>query len=380
MSSVDPTLGASRPHSNVSSMARSRAAAPVLGWAVLGAAFLAMAAYVVLSWVFSPDFRPVPVGSDPLPYKVWLGVHGAEALAATVAGLCAWSFILKPLIRTRDIPIDGLLALNFLFLWWQDPLDNYLNFSFMYNGYTLNFGSWANFIPGFGYPNHENFPEPILMMGGFYLTFSLLNAIAGCAILRYLQNNRPQLHLAWRIAAVFLAMAAIDLVVEVGLVRVGMASYPGVIRSLTIFPGKVYQWPLYEAGIIGFLNTGWVCLRYFKDDKGRLFVERGIERLQLSRPKQRLLTFCAIAGFAQPFFLLAYFLPYNVFAVRADTFPAYPSYMRTEICGSGTAYACPSREWVPIPQRGGKLFIGPDDPRLPPEVRAAQGINGVDPY
>jgi Spirocyclase AveC-like len=380
MSAIQPIPAATVARSGGLSRAAVHGAAPVLGWAVLGSVFLALAAYIVLSWVFSPWFRPVPVGPDPLPFKVWLGVRGAESIATIAAIVCLWKLVLRPLFRTHDLPLDGLLAVNFLCLWWQDPLDNYVNFSFMYNGYALNLGSWANFIPGFGYPNHENFAEPLLMMGGFYLTFSLVNAIFGCWILRVLHEKYPRLHLAWRITAVFLAMAVIDLIVELSILRAGMAAYPGVVRSLTIFPGEVYQWPLYEAAIIGFVNTGWVCLRYFKDDKGRLFVERGIERLQLTKPKQRLLTFLAIAGFAQPFFLIAYFVPYNVFAIQADTIPAYPSYLRTEICGNGTAYACPSREWVPIPRRGGKLFITPDDPRLPPEVRATQGIRANDPY
>lgn len=360
--------------------AATRGLAPVVAWAALGGVFLLLAAYIVISWIISPEFRPVPVGTDPLPLRVLIGVRATEAAAVIVSAVMVWKLIVRPLVKTRDVSLDGLLALNFLCLWWADPIDNYVNFSFMYNGYALNMGSWANFIPGFGYPNHHNFPEPLLMMGGFYLTFSLLNAMAGCAILRFLQNRRPELGLAWRIFAVFLVMSIIDLLVEVAILRVGMSAYPGVVRSLSLFPGQVYQWPLYEAPIIGVLNTGWVCLRYFKDDKGRLFVERGIDRLKLPKPRQRALTFLAIAGFAQPFFLIAYFLPYNLFAIQSDTFPAYPSYMRTEICGDGTDYACPSRGWVPIPQRGGKLFIAPDDPRLPADVKAAQGIHGTDPY
>lgn len=65
----------------------------------------------------------------------------------------------------------------------------------------------------------------------------------------------------------------------------------------------------------------------------------------------------------------------------AGTLPAYPSYMRTQVCGEGTDYACPSREWVPIPHRGGNLALRPDDPRLPQEVRDAQRISKTgDPY
>jgi hypothetical protein len=380
MSTTHPMRDAEMRRPSVLSSAATRGIEPVVAWAAVGGAFLLLAAYVVISWVLSPDFHPAPVGTDPLPLKVAIGVHATEAVAVIASAILVWKLILRPLIKTRDITLDGLLALNFLCLWWADPCDNYVNYSFMYNAYALNMGSWANYIPGFGYPNHQHFPEPLLMMGGFYLTFSLINAMAGCGVLRFLQNRRPDLGLVWRIFAVFLAMSFIDLIVEVAILRVGMSAYPGVVRSLSLFPGQVYQWPLYEAPIIGVLNTGWVCLRYFKDDKGRLFVERGIDRLKLPKPRQRALTFLAIAGFAQPFFLIAYFLPYNLFAIHSDTFPAYPSYMRTSICGEGTDYACPSREWVPIPQRGGKIFVRPDDPRLPTEVRAAQGIHGVDPY
>jgi len=83
----------------------------------------------------------------------------------------------------------------------------------------------------------------------------------------------------------------------------------------------------------------------------------------------------AIAGFVQPFFVLGYFVPYCLFTAHDDTMPAYPSYLNTHVCGEGTEYACPSDQWVPIPHRGGKLYVRPDDPRLPQDVRDAQSIS-----
>lgn len=366
--------------SRVSALARSQA--PIVYWAILGGAFLCLPIYVWGSWILSEHFRPVPVGDDPIPASVLTYVRIIEAFALTVATGVIWKTVLRPLLRDREIGFDGLMTINLLLLWWTDPIDNYVSVSFFYNGHTINMGSWAAFIPGWGSPNPENFPEPLLLMSGFYIGFFMLNVFFGCWLLGFLQRRFPDAGSGWRVAMVFVPLAVIDLVVENFLMRTGLAAYPGVVRSVSMFPGEVYQWPLYEAVIIGFICTGFTCLRYFKDDKGQTFVERGVERLQVSKPRRKVLTFLAIAGFLQPFFLIGYYLPYNLFAMRADTVPAYPSYLRNEICGNGTAYACPSYDWVPIPQRYGKNFVGPDAAVLPPEVRDAQGLKSgdADPY
>lgn len=382
MSSTAASVGSTKSRLvHASALAATRT--PIFFWAALGAVFLCLATYVWGSWILSPSFRPAPLGSDPLPDNVRLYVRLFQIVPAAVALLMLWVFVCKPLLRTRELSTDSLLLINFLLLWWQDPIDNYLNVSFFYNGHAFNMGSWSSFIPGWRSPNPENFPEPLAIMGGFYLGFWMLTTVFGCWILRVIQKWRPNVSFVWRLFAVFASMAIIDTVVEICFQRTGVTAYPGVVRSLSLFPGKAYQWPLYEAVIIGFVCTGWVCLRYFRDDKGRTFVEKGVEQLQLTKPAQKAVTFLALAGFMQPFFLVGYFVPYNLFVVHSDTIPAYPSYLRTGLCGEGTAYACPSREWVPLAARDTRLemVVGPNDPRLPREVRDAQGImSGKDPY
>lgn len=355
---------------------------PVTYWAMLGATFLCLAAYVWGSWMLSPDFRPSPVGPDPLPHNVWLAIKIVEGVAScAIVGMLGF-FVVRPLIKTGSVSLDGMLVLNFLLMWWTDPIDNYINFSFMYNAYAVNMGGWANYIPGWSYPNHQNLPEPLLLMGGFYLSMSMLNAVFGCWLLKKTNEWWPSMRLGGKMVILFVAFAIIDTVIENAIMRTGIAAYPGVIRSISLFPGEVYQWPLYEAGIIAFVNTGFTCLRYYKDDKGLTFVEKGIDTLKLSSGKRKVLSFFALAGFIQPWFLIAYFLPYNLFVIHSDTFPPYPSYLRVMICGEGTEYACPSKDWVPIPTRTSKNNVGPNDPRLPQEIRDAQGItaSGKDPY
>ena len=86
------------------------------------------------------------------------------------------------------------------------------------------------------------------------------------------------------------------------------------------------------------------------------------------------LTFLAVTGLVHTWFIVGYFVPYNFFALKADTFPPMPSFLRAGICGQGTDYACPSGA-VPIPH-GRSLHVAPDDPRLPADVRAHQGLPG----
>jgi hypothetical protein len=80
-----------------------------------------------------------------------------------------------------------------------------------------------------------------------------------------------------------------------------------------------------------------------------------------------LLRFLALVGFCNLSYFFIYMMPYNWMALQADTMPKYPSYMRVNICGQGTPYACPSRE-VPIPSLR-SLAIGPNDPRLSAQAR-----------
>ena len=356
---------------------------PVMIWAAIGAGFLLLVAYIWGSWILSPDFKPAPMGSDPVPENMKLALNAMQ-IGMTLVGLFTlWHFVARPLLNGRGFTADAMLVINSFLLYWTDPMVNYANHTLFYNGYAFNMGNWGNFIPGWSYPNEQNIAEPLLWMGWFYVTFVLYVAMFGCWALRQFQLRFPQRNLGWGLAALFLAICVFDLAIEVGIFEgLGFATYSGVIGSMSLFPGTVHQVPLYEGPIIAFVCIGFTCLRFFKDDKGLTFVERGLDRLQWSATNKKWLSFLALAGFLQFFFTFGYYLPYNLFSLHADTSPSLPSYMRTGICGEGTQYACPSREWVPVPTRYSKVVVGPDDPRLPQAVRDAQGISatGKDPY
>ena len=72
-----------------------------------------------------------------------------------------------------------------------------------------------------------------------------------------------------------------DFVIEgLFLMPMGLFTYPGAIQALSVNAGTYYQWPLYEGLMWGGVQAGLCCMRYFTDDRGRTFVERGLDRVR----------------------------------------------------------------------------------------------------
>jgi hypothetical protein len=92
-------------------------------------------------------------------------------------------------------------------------------------------------------------------------------------------------------------------------------------------------------------------LRYFRDDRGRSVVERGVDAMVASTRKKNLLRVLAVTGFINVVFVTFYNLPIQFFNLHVDTMPTHPTYLRSGLCGEGTPYSCPGPE-VPIYLRG----------------------------
>ena len=173
-----------------------------------------------------------------------------------------------------------------------------------------------------------------------------------------------------------------DLVMEgLFLMPMGLYIYPGAIKSLSINAGTYYQWPVYEGLMWGGVQAGLCALRYFTDDSGRTFVERGLERVQGGFAKQQLTRFLAVFAACSMFFFVFYNIPAQWFAMHQDPWPAdivKRSYFLMGICGDGTDRLCPDPA-LPVPQKNsgyinpdGKLVL-PDGVKLPTIVPFDKG-------
>ena len=339
---------------------------PVYLFALWGVITMLVGLYAWGGWLGSADFRPAPMGADPLPERVWWTLRIIEVLAITMAFILVWKFMIKPWRREGHITWDGMFMISGFLLWWTDPIDNYFNFTFMYNSGFFNMSSWTQFIPGWEAPNQRNFPEPLFFVGGLYIWWFIAPVAMGCWGLNQLKARFPNASTMTRLGVLFLAFALFDFVVENIFQQLEVFAYVGAYAPLTVWAGTKHQYPLYNSFIMALFFMGMTSLRYFKDDKGQSFAERGMDAIKASTATKTVLRQFALLGFLSANIMVMYYMPYCLFSMKADSFPKYPSYLLAEICGKGTPYACPSKE-VPIPRRE-SLVIPPTDARLSPEA------------
>jgi hypothetical protein len=345
---------------------------PVVAWAWAGGILLVFQLYVWGRWITGPYFTPVPPGpSDPptamkIVLTVWTGV--------IVAGwpVAVYHFLVKPWRRERRITTDGMLLLAFTFLFFQDPLLNYLNTWCTYNSWLWNRGSWVQDIPGWvswGKPG-AMMPEPLLMNGFGYSYGVLMCTMLGCWVMRRAKLRWPSLGVPGLLGVLVVFTFFFDIVMEgLFLMPMGLFTYPGAIKSLSLFPGTYHQYPIYQGLMWGAVQAGFCSLRFFTDDRGRTFAERGLERVQGGAVKKQGTRFLAIFAAISLFFFLFYNLPAQWLAMHAEAWPVdiqKRSYFTMGICGEGTGRLCPHPA-LPIDQGETSAYIGPDGNVVLPE-------------
>lgn len=337
---------------------------PIQAWAFFGSLILALQLYIWISWITGPYFVRVPPGpSDPPMFmKTILTIWTTVIMAGLPVGI--YYFIVRPWRRERRITTDGMLLVACGLLFFQDPLLNYFNTWSTYNTWMWNRGSWVQNVPGwvsYGEPGRM-MAEPLLMNAPGYSYGVLLCTILGCWIMRRAKMQWPNISNVGLIGVLIAWTFFFDLVIEgLFLMPMGLFTYPGAIQSLSINAGTYYQWPLYEGLMWGGVQAGLCALRYFTDDRGRTFVERGSERLQGGFVKQQLTRFLAIFAACSLFFFVCYNLPAQWLAMHADPWPEdiqKRSYFTMGICGEGTGRLCPHPA-LPIEGKN-SAYIGPD--------------------
>ncbi|MBB5911240.1 putative small integral membrane protein [Nocardia transvalensis] len=344
---------------------------PVRVWAVIGGLILAFQLYVWLRWVTGPHFERVPTGpSDPPALmKAVLITWTVVIIVGLPVGI--YYFIVRPWRRERRITLDGMLLVACGLLWFQDPLLNYFNTWSTYNTWMWNMGSWVPYVPGwrsYAEPGHM-MAEPILMNAPGYSYGVLLCTILGCWIMRRAKAFWPRINNYGLIGVLIVWTFVFDFVIEgLFLMPMGLFTYPGAIKSLSINAGTYYQWPLYEGLMWGGVQAGLCALRYFTDDRGRTFVERGLERIRGGFVKQQAMRFLAIFAACSMFFFVFYNIPAQWLGMHAESWPEdiqKRSYFDMGICGEGTGRLCPDPV-LPIPGKG-TGYVDPDGHFVLPE-------------
>lgn len=327
--------------------------ANVTKWfALLGLGFVVLMAYVYISWIAAGDAHSIGTGSDPVPTSVkilaWV-VQGASAVVLVAA-------VIHVVRRSRAegrLAFDGILLIAWTSALWLDPAtNNFLRPNLLYNSYFVNVASWGPHIPGWISPNGGRLPEPILAWVCQYGGVSMFVAMLGSYVMRRVKQRWPRTGRVGLVLAAFAAILTFDLVIEVVSMRAGLWAYPGSIRSLSLFGGTRYEFPLYEVILFGGTWTVMAALRYFQDDQGRTIIERGVDSRSPAR-RNTLLRILAGVGFVNAVYVV-YAMLFSAMTLYGGPFPSgYKSYMINGICGPGTSYVCTSpHEPIPLPGSG----------------------------
>ncbi len=295
-----------------------------------------------------------------MPTSVKLVVHGWEGLISGCFLFLLYRWVIKPWRETGHVGIDGLYLLGFLSLTWQDVFMNYTQTAFLYNSEFVNFGSWYRGVPGWVPPNGHHVPEPLLGIFTLYGPFFFLGAVVGCWLMRKAKEYRPTLRAVSLFALTTACFVVWLIVFELICMRFGqMWAYPGSARTgvlgwFTLFKGTYYQYPVYVEGLFGaILLSTFTVIRYYRNDRGETWAERGSSDLRIGQKANSLLRFVAICGILNVTYLGTYFIPWNVFSLNSDSWPKSivdrPYLVGGNRCGPATSYACPGPA-VPIPR------------------------------
>jgi hypothetical protein len=344
---------------------------PIVWWGAIGAGFLAFAAYLILKWLISGEAHRVPSGPTPLPdwMKIALSIQ-QWGLAAVALALIYFKAI-RPRIRTGRFTFDGLMILSFGLMWWSDPMYNYFQAGFNYNAYFVNLGSWIGGVPGWMSPHADKTPQPLIWLPAVYICWFFAMVLIVNLIMRRLYAWRPQLSIPAACGITFIPTLILGSISESAMMRMGSHSYAGAIRGLAISAGKSFEFPIYQ-GITGaILFTAWGAMRFYRDDRGQSFAERGTERLRIGAGAQGWLRFFAISGAITVIFFVGYHIPNMLFSLESGAWPKsvqQRSYFTTGLCGPATDTACPGPR-IPIPRGDTSLRVGPDGRLVDPLSR-----------
>ncbi len=294
-----------------------------------------------------------------------------------------WWFIIRPWVRERRITLDGILFVSCALFFFQDPLLNYFNTWCTYNTWLWNRGSWSSHIPGWVSPESpgRQVAEPLLINATGY-GMVLILAMVGCWFMRKVKARFPNITNLRLILVTYAAAFVADFILEAGfMLPFGLYTYPGSIRSVTVFAGTYHQWPIYEGLMWGAVMTALSCLRYFTDDRGRTVVERGLDQVRGGFVRQQLVRFLAIFAAVSASFFFLYNIPAQWIGMHSDPWPEdhlKRSYFNGGICGDGTDVPCPDPS-LPIPtKRSGYIntdgeLVLPEGVQLPKTVPFDRG-------
>lgn len=273
-------------------------------WVVLGVIALAVQLYAYAAWIASPEFKPTLAGADPLPAIAKISILGYEFFSMlTLIPAIIW--FVYGIARTGKIDPIRALMVGWLSAYWLDPFLNVLRPMFTYNAAAINFGSWASHIPFWQSPGGARIAEPLLIVAPSYFYAFPITALIALWAMRRAESLRPGLKWPGVTLAGFVGVwFSMELLDIVATRYMGLDAWPGSVRSLSLWGGTFYQFPIYE--LIMFPSPFVACAFLLRSGnaQGDTAIERGISELNAPQWRRNILrilafvAFCNVCNFA----------------------------------------------------------------------------------
>jgi Spirocyclase AveC-like len=321
---------------------------PVRPWtaarllAIFGVLNLGYMAITLLRWLAD---GPAPITSAREPHSVSFWVAQGYLTAVVVVACVLLVRVVRQCREQGRITLDAQLLIGGAAALFWDPFGNFFQPAFMYSSNWLNLNTWAGHAPLVVNQHAGLMPQPIFIMLVYpfgLLAFSMFTTWT----MRTAARLRPNWSGVQLVATCAIAGTLGGIALEAPMFLLHLWSLPGSPAALSLFD-DTHRYAIVEILTTGMVFAGWGAVRYFRDDQGKAFTERGQGTMGA--------TLAMIGWCCTLLLLLQVFV--NFFAFHADPFPGgFPEHLVNRMCDVGstqhTAYGpCPGSAGFSMPIR-----------------------------
>ena len=317
--------------------------------ALAGAVCLLWGGWTIVAWIAAGPHQVTQFRDHGDPS--WIAARLYEA-AALIMSAVVLTLVVRGCRRQNRLTWDAQLCIAGLGVYWVDPLPNFYQPIVMYSSQWFNVTNWCSQTPFVVNTDCGRMPEAVAFLWPVY-TFGLLAAaMLGGWVLRRVTARNPAVSFAklvWISAALG---AAIDMAMEIPIIRIGLWRYAAFPDALSIFGGE-FRYPMFEALVAIVFFAPVFMIRHCKDDRGRTVFERGLDHLSPARRTG--LSLLATIGLVQILVIVGCLLLIPL-APYTGPFPRYPAHLVNGLCDNGeftnTRYGpCPGSPGYKAPVR-----------------------------
>jgi hypothetical protein len=337
------SLTASRPGSSGirSQPGHSRPFTAARGLAIFGGL---VAVYEVITWVRWLAAGPTQITQYRNHGDAAWTVAQFYEVAMLLVVIALSVKIVRECRSQRRMTMDAKLLVGGLSALFWDPFGNFVAPSFFYNSDWLNLNSWTGSAPGVINSDASRMPEPVFIM--FVYPFGLIAfTMIANAIMRAAARRWPGLSGGWILLIGGVSATLCGMLLEAPMFLLHLWALPGAPKTLALF-NNGHRYPAVEYLTTGLVFAGYAAVRYFKDDAGLAFTERGVGTGG---------SLLAIVGWCSALMLVLQ-LTVTFFSFHAAPYPqSYPRDLVNGMCNVGTTQhtrygPCPGSPGFRLPE------------------------------